>query len=128
MYDPAYVRLDYPGGDVPIERGVCTDVLVRSYLALGIDLQVLVNVDMRRHFSWDVDGLAHTGLVASATAADGDRHLIVHNIGAGVQLEDVLFAFPITAHFRQRVDGMTSSPASSERMTPANRHRHVPVH
>lgn len=50
-YDPAYVVLDYPGGDVPAETGVCTDVVIRSYRALGIDLQVLVHEDMRRNFS-----------------------------------------------------------------------------
>ena len=48
-YDPAYSWLDYPGGDVPRERGVCTDVVVRAYRdALDIDLQVLVHEDMRR--------------------------------------------------------------------------------
>ena len=45
-YDPAYRRLDYPGGDLPAERGVCTDVLVRAYRRLGLDLQVLVHEDM----------------------------------------------------------------------------------
>lgn len=51
IYDPAYVRLDYPGGDVPIERGVCTDVIVRAYRAVGVDLQQLVHEDMRAHFA-----------------------------------------------------------------------------
>ena len=51
VYDPAYVRLAYPGGDVPKDRGVCTDVVIRSYRTLGIDLQKLVHEDMRRHFS-----------------------------------------------------------------------------
>jgi len=46
-YDPAYRRLDYPGGDLPAERGVCTDVLVRAYRRLGVDLQVLVHEDMQ---------------------------------------------------------------------------------
>lgn len=51
-YDPAYVRLDYPGGDVPRDRGVCTDVLVRAYRdAFGIDLQRLVHEDMRANFA-----------------------------------------------------------------------------
>ncbi len=50
-YDPAYVVLKYPGGDVPDETGVCTDVVIRSYRALGLDLQVLVHEDMRRNFS-----------------------------------------------------------------------------
>ena len=50
-YDPAYVVLDYPGGDVPPETGVCTDVVIRSYRKLGIDLQQLVHEDMRKNFS-----------------------------------------------------------------------------
>lgn len=47
-YDPAYVRLAYPMGDVPISRGVCTDVIIRAYRKQGKDLQVLVNNDMKR--------------------------------------------------------------------------------
>jgi uncharacterized protein len=50
-YDPAYSRLTFPGGDVPRARGVCTDVLIRAYRdAFGVDLQALVNADMRRAF------------------------------------------------------------------------------
>lgn len=48
-YDGAYRRLAYPGGDVPMDRGVCTDVVIRAYRALGLDLQVLVHQDMARH-------------------------------------------------------------------------------
>ena len=50
-YDPAYVVLKYPGGDVPADKGVCSDVVVRSYRALGFDLQKLVHEDMKRAFS-----------------------------------------------------------------------------
>ncbi|MDF1862951.1 MAG: DUF1287 domain-containing protein [Verrucomicrobiales bacterium] len=50
-YDPAYVVLDYPGGDVPSDMGVCTDVVIRSYRTLGIDLQKLVHEDMKQNFS-----------------------------------------------------------------------------
>lgn len=51
-YDPAYTKLAYPGGDVPREKGVCTDVLVRAYRdAFGVDLQALVHEDMKRAFS-----------------------------------------------------------------------------
>lgn len=51
-YDPAYTRLRFPGGDVPRAKGVCTDVIVRAYRdAFGIDLQTLVNADMRGHFA-----------------------------------------------------------------------------
>lgn len=49
-YDPSYVRLAYPGGDVPLERGVCADVVVRAFRAIGVDLQVAVHEDMRRNF------------------------------------------------------------------------------
>ncbi len=52
QYDSAYTRLPYPNGDVPRSKGVCTDVVVRAYRdAFGIDLQALVNADMRAHFS-----------------------------------------------------------------------------
>lgn len=52
VYDPAYVRLAYPGGDVPADRGVCTDVIIRAYRsAFGLDLQALVHEDMSRAFS-----------------------------------------------------------------------------
>lgn len=52
LYDPAYVRLDFPNGDVPPDRGVCTDVVIRAYRAgLGHDLQAVVNADMRAAFS-----------------------------------------------------------------------------
>lgn len=51
-YDPAYVGLRYPMGDVPRDRGVCTDVIVRAYRnAFNIDLQELVHKDMRASFS-----------------------------------------------------------------------------
>jgi hypothetical protein len=50
-YDASYVRLDYPGGDVPQERGVCSDVIVRAYRQVGLDLQKLVHEDMSRNFA-----------------------------------------------------------------------------
>jgi uncharacterized protein YijF (DUF1287 family) len=50
-YEPAYVSLSYPGGDVPSDTGVCTDEVIRCYRALGIDLQKLVHEDMKRAFS-----------------------------------------------------------------------------
>ncbi|NJD07976.1 MAG: DUF1287 domain-containing protein [Methylococcaceae bacterium] len=50
-YDSGYQVLGFPGGDVPLERGVCTDVLIRAYRsAFGRDLQLLVNQDMRQAF------------------------------------------------------------------------------
>ena len=52
IYDPAYARLAYPGGDVPMQRGVCADVLVRAFRASAdLDLQRLLHEDMRAHFS-----------------------------------------------------------------------------
>ena len=51
LYDPAYVVLDYPGGDVEPDRGVCTDVIIRALRELGYDLQKEVHEDMRKHFS-----------------------------------------------------------------------------
>ena len=50
-YDPAYVSIPYPNGDVPPERGVCADVIVRAYRAGGVDLQKAVHDDMRAHFA-----------------------------------------------------------------------------
>ena len=51
IYDPAYYSMDYPGGDVPEGRGVCTDVLIRAYRILGIDLQKEVHEDMKADFN-----------------------------------------------------------------------------
>lgn len=50
LYDGSYQRLSYPNGDLPVRRGVCTDVVIRAYRALGVDLQQLVHEDMRAHF------------------------------------------------------------------------------
>lgn len=152
-YDGAYVSIGYPGGDVPADTGVCTDVIIRSYRALGVDLQQLVHEDMQAHFddypsrriwglerpdsnidhrrvpnlrvffsrnghpieptrqadaylagdivTWMLPGnLPHIGLVTDRRSTTGERPLIVHNIGAGPRLEDVLFAYPITGHYR----------------------------
>lgn len=50
-YDPAYTPIAYPGGDVPIARGVCTDVVIRAFRTQGVDLQQRVHEDMRAHFA-----------------------------------------------------------------------------
>jgi uncharacterized protein len=50
-YDPAYSRIAYPMGDVPQERGVCSDVVIRAYRKTGLDLQMQVHNDMRANFS-----------------------------------------------------------------------------
>jgi uncharacterized protein len=150
-YDGAYVRLKYPGGDVPANVGVCTDEIIRIYRALDIDLQKEVHEDMARNFAryprsfglarpdsnidhrrvpnlrvffarqgeslaitqnaadylpgdivtWDLGrGLTHIGIAVDQKF--GNRQGIVHNIGAGPQLEDVLFSWKITGHYRYR--------------------------
>jgi hypothetical protein len=151
-YDPTYFVIDYPGGDVPAEVGVCTDEVIRSYRALGVDLQRLVHEDMAGNFSvyphkwglkkpdanidhrrvpnlmvfferqgaaqpvtddardyrpgdvvtWDLGGgLTHIGVVVAVpSVSDGNRLQIVHNIGAGPKMEDVLFNWKITGHYR----------------------------
>ena len=62
VYDPAYYSIDYPGGDVPAGRGVCTDVVIRTYRILDIDLQKKVHEDMQAHFTLypQLWGLSHT--------------------------------------------------------------------
>lgn len=50
VYDPSYFRIDYPNGDIPSDKGVCTDVVIRAYRKLGIDLQKEVHEDMRANF------------------------------------------------------------------------------
>jgi uncharacterized protein YijF (DUF1287 family) len=51
IYDPSYVVLRYPGGDLPRERGVCADVVIRAFRSIGVDLQREVHEDMRANFS-----------------------------------------------------------------------------
>ncbi len=152
-YDGSYMSIDYPGGDVPADMGVCTDVVIRSYRALDIDLQVLVHEDMKAHFdaypskriwglnrtdrnidhrrvpnlqafferhgeslaisqsandylpgdlvTWMLPGnLPHIGIVTDRLDEDSGQPLIVHNIGAGPKLEDILFDYSITGHYR----------------------------
>ena len=60
-YDPAYFRIGYPNGDIPSDRGVCTDVVIRAYRKMGIDLQKEVHEDMKANFSkypknWGLSG------------------------------------------------------------------------
>jgi uncharacterized protein len=50
-YDPSYQKIDYPNGDVPIETGVCTDVIIRAFRKASIDLQKDVHEDMKSNFS-----------------------------------------------------------------------------
>lgn len=50
VYDPSYFSISYPNGDVPENKGVCTDVVIRAYRKLGIDLQKEVYEDMKQNF------------------------------------------------------------------------------
>jgi len=81
IYNGKYVAIDYPNGDVPAYMGVCTDVVIRTYRALNIDLQRLVHEDMRTDFE----------------QYPSKR---VHNIGFGPKLNDMLFDYVITGHYR----------------------------
>lgn len=49
-YDPSYFSIDYPNGDIPSDKGVCTDVVIRAYRKIGIDLQQEVHEDMKSNF------------------------------------------------------------------------------
>ncbi|HQI71332.1 MAG TPA: DUF1287 domain-containing protein [Bacteroidales bacterium] len=62
VYDPGYYVMDYPNGDVPADKGVCTDVIIRAYRKMGIDLQKEVHEDMIKNFKKypDIWGLTHT--------------------------------------------------------------------
>lgn len=51
-YDPSYFSIPYPNGDVPANKGVCTDVIIRAYRKMGVDLQKEVHEDMKAHFKW----------------------------------------------------------------------------
>jgi uncharacterized protein YijF (DUF1287 family) len=150
-YDASYVKLDYPGGDVPRDRGVCSDVIVRAFRGAGVDLQKEVHEDMAKNFgsypdrwgarkpdtnidhrrvlnlmtyfdrlgksvpitkraadylpgdvvAWELDNrLLHIGLVSDAVAPEPQTYLVVHNIGAGAKLEDVVVSWKIIGHYR----------------------------
>jgi len=150
-YDPSYVGIDYPNGDVSSDTGVCSDVVVRAFRKAGIDLQKEVHEDMTRAWSeyprkwgargtdtnidhrrvlnlttyfdrqgkslpitndradylpgdvvaWELsDGVEHIGILTNLSS-DSDKHyLLVHNIGAGARVEDVLLAWKIIGHYR----------------------------
>ncbi len=151
VYDPSYFGIDYPNGDVPAGKGVCTDVVIRAYRKLGIDLQQLVHEDMKAHFeeypdNWGLSkpdpnidhrrvpnlmcffsrfgqeliksnnsgdykpgdivcwslggGITHIGILVKERSCDKKRPLVVHNIGGGQVVEDVLFNYTIIGHYR----------------------------
>lgn len=150
-YVSAYVRIPYPGGDVASDTGVCTDEIIRSYRAVGVDLQKEVHEDMLQNFAaypnkrrwlvahpdsnidhrrvpnlrvffqrkgeslritnraedyapgdlitWDLGGnVPHIGIVVDQKS--GGRYMMVHNVGEGPKMEDVLFNWKITGHYR----------------------------
>jgi len=152
-YVSEYVRIPYPGGDVPADTGVCTDEIIRSYRAVGVDLQREVHEDMAQHFeaypnkrnwmlshpdsnidhrrvpnlmvffarkgeslpissrgedyapgdlvTWDLGrNVPHIGIVVDQKSQRSGRYMIVHNIGEGPKMEDVLFEWKITGHYR----------------------------
>ena len=150
-YDPAYVGIEYPNGDVPIETGVCSDVVVRAFRKTGIDLQKELhedmgvawneypkkwgaagrdsNIDHRRVgnlmtffdrrgksqaitidreqylpgdiVAWDLGNkVDHIGIVVNVWSEQSKGYLIVHNIGAGARMEDVLLNWEIIGHYR----------------------------
>lgn len=149
-YDPSYQKLDYPNGDVPIETGVCSDVIIRAFRKGNIDLQKDVHEDMKANFSvyptrwglkatdanidhrrvpnlmtyfsrkgkslstsdsdtflpgdvvtWDLGlGTDHVGMLVNVWYKPTRHYLIVHNIGAGTRMEDVVFSWKITGHYR----------------------------
>ena len=158
-YDPAYVRIPYPGGDVPADTGVCTDEVIRVYRAVGVDLQKEVHEDMEQSFSayprkwrwlsghtdtnidhrrvpnlmvffgrkgetlargqrsedyapgelvtWDLGGgVPHIGIVVGQRSAMSGRYMVLHNIGQGPKIEDVLFRWKITGHYRYYGPGL----------------------
>lgn len=71
-YDPAYFSIKYPNGDVPKNKGVCTDVIIRSYRKLNIDLQKEVHEDMIDHFS-EYPNLQKWGMTKTDTNIDHRR-------------------------------------------------------
>src|SRR5256714_15641094 len=151
-YDASYQNIDYPNGDVPMETGVCSDVIIRPFRQTGIDLKQEVHEDMKANFSaypskWGLSGTDsnidhrrvpnletyfarkgksvrisdksedflpgdivtwglgdggqdHVGMVVNVWYKPSQRYLIVHNIGAGTRMDDVLFAWKITGHYR----------------------------
>ena len=150
-YDPSYVKIDYPNGDVSSETGVCSDVVVRAFRKVGIDLQKEVHEDMQRAWAeysrrwgargtdsnidhrrvlnlmkyferqgkslpvsenraayqpgdvvaWQLsEGVEHIGIVTNLSSEPDKHYLIVHNIGVGAQVEDVLLSWKIIGHYR----------------------------
>lgn len=71
-YDPAYFSIKYPNGDIPENKGVCTDVIIRCYRKLHIDLQKEVHEDMVSNFS-EYPNLKKWGMTKTDTNIDHRR-------------------------------------------------------
>ena len=71
-YDPSYISIKYPNGDVPKSKGVCTDVVIRAYRKLDIDLQKEVHEDMKANFS-KYPNLQKWGMTKTDTNIDHRR-------------------------------------------------------
>ena len=149
IYDGSYYSIDYPDGDVPANIGVCTDVIIRAYRVIGVDLQKEVHEDVlknnaaysgvkrvdknidhrrvpnlatffKRHGKvlpitskasdykpgdviwWNLSetgSLNHIGLVVNQKSDDGERFLVIHNMGGGQVIEDFLFNSKIVGHY-----------------------------
>ena len=152
-YDGSYLSIAYPNGDVPNDIGVCTDVVIRAYRHLGVDLQKLIHEDMVKDFNaypskriwglsrtdknidhrrvpnlqaflarhgqvlkksenakdyktgdivtWMLPGnLPHVGMLIDRISPQTGNPLIVHNIGRGPEIQDMLFDYKITGHYR----------------------------
>lgn len=171
-YDGKYLKIGYPWGDVPKSIGVCTDVVIRSYRKLGIDLQQEVHKDIKSDFyaypnlaKWGLERpdpnidhrrvynlqaffkrhkaelprsrnprdykpgdlvtwmvgpqFPHIGIVVNIPSkADPNRLMISHNIGRGPQIEDILFSFPMTGHYRYTPKHRKINPAQHFAKTP----------
>ena len=153
IYDPSYFSISYPNGDIPSDRGVCTDVIIRAYRKVGIDLQKEIHEDIKLNFDkypknwgltkpdknidhrrvpnlmfffarkgevkpisnessdylpgdivcWNLGGgITHIGIIVDEKSADGERNLIVHNIGGGQVLADCMFDYKIIGHYRYK--------------------------
>ena len=156
-YVASYKKIGYPWGDVPESTGVCSDVVIRTYRGLGIDLQSMMHEDMRRAFSaypskkiygltkpdpnidhrrvvnmeaffervgagipvgsptqpgdiitWRLSGgEPHIGVVVDQRDIKTGNYMIVHNLGAGVQVEDLLDYAPAHGHYRFAPDSQS---------------------
>lgn len=157
VYDPTYFVIPYPNGDVPSNKGVCSDVVIRAYRKLNIDLQELVHQDMKANFKsypkiwgltkpdpnidhrrvpnlmafftrkgdvlpittdakdylpgdivcWNLSGkITHIGIVVTESTVAEKGPGIVHNIGQGQVIEDMLFNYTIIGHFRYNPFGI----------------------